>query len=270
MGPLQADGHTLDPALTPPVCLAPPPIAQNPFLIATKTISADVYVFDYSKHPSKPAPDGKCRPDLVLKGHNTEGYGLAWSPYMAGQLLSGSDDAQICLWDTQVHIKMREEKNGRGAGGKKTGIQGAEMHAPQRGGCRGNKSLKPTLAKPFPPCPLFPHLQSPPLRATQRLTPRCETVLMPPLSSSQANQSKGNAINAKSIYVEHQSVVEDVAWHCHHADIFGSVSDDKQLILWDVRRPAASAVMLSAEAHMAEVNCLAFNPLNPNILATGR
>ncbi len=30
---------------------------------------------------------------------------------------------------------------------------------------------------------------------------------------------------------------QDVAWHCHHADIFGSVGDDKQLILWDVRRP---------------------------------
>lgn len=29
---------------------------QNHFLIATKTVSADVYVFDYSKHPSKPAP----------------------------------------------------------------------------------------------------------------------------------------------------------------------------------------------------------------------
>lgn len=32
-------------------------------------------------------------------------------------------------------------------------------------------------------------------------------------------------------------VLQDVAWHCHHADIFGSVGDDKQLILWDVRRP---------------------------------
>ena len=32
--------------------LLPP---QNSFLIATKTISADVFVFDYSKHPSKPA-----------------------------------------------------------------------------------------------------------------------------------------------------------------------------------------------------------------------
>ena len=26
-------------------------------------------------------------------------YGLAWSPFLEGHLLSGSDDAQICLWD---------------------------------------------------------------------------------------------------------------------------------------------------------------------------
>ncbi len=40
----------------------------NPFLIATKTVCAEVYVFDYSKHPSKPAHDGKCNPDLRLTG----------------------------------------------------------------------------------------------------------------------------------------------------------------------------------------------------------
>ncbi len=72
---------------------------QNPFIIATKTVSADVNVFDYSKHTSKPAPDGKCKPDIVLTGHQTEGYGLAWSPWLSGHLLSGSDDSQICLWD---------------------------------------------------------------------------------------------------------------------------------------------------------------------------
>lgn len=31
--------------------------------------------------------------------------------------------------------------------------------------------------------------------------------------------------------------VQDVAWHMHHKDIFGSVGDDRQLILWDTRRP---------------------------------
>ena len=33
---------------------------------------AEVYVFDYSKHPSKPLPDGSCKPDIRLTGHKTE------------------------------------------------------------------------------------------------------------------------------------------------------------------------------------------------------
>lgn len=80
---------------------------QNPFIIATKTVSAEVYVFDYSKHPSKPPLDGACSPDLRLRGHSTEGYGLSWSKFKQGHLLSGSDDAQICLWDINATPKNK-------------------------------------------------------------------------------------------------------------------------------------------------------------------
>lgn len=45
---------------------------QNPFMIATKTVCSEVYVFDYTKHPSKP-PDKNCSPNLRLVGHKTEG-----------------------------------------------------------------------------------------------------------------------------------------------------------------------------------------------------
>jgi len=51
----------------------------NPFLIATKTVCAEVYVFDYSKHPSKPAHDGKCTPDLRLTGACLSSLSLARS-----------------------------------------------------------------------------------------------------------------------------------------------------------------------------------------------
>jgi histone-binding protein RBBP4 len=78
---------------------------QNSFIIATKTVSAEVYVFDYSKHPSKPPQEGHCNPDLRLRGHRTEGYGLSWSIFKEGHLLSGSDDAQICLWDIGASTK---------------------------------------------------------------------------------------------------------------------------------------------------------------------
>jgi len=81
---------------------------QNHFLLATKTVSAEVYVFDYTKHPSKPPAEGGCNPDLRLKGHKTEGYGLAWSPFCEGHLLSGSDDAQICLWDISAATRQNK------------------------------------------------------------------------------------------------------------------------------------------------------------------
>lgn len=65
---------------------------QNPCVIATKTPSSDVLIFDYTKHPSKPDPSGECRPELRLKGHQKEGYGLSWNPNLNGYLLSASDD----------------------------------------------------------------------------------------------------------------------------------------------------------------------------------
>ena len=72
---------------------------QNPCVIATKTPSSDVLVFDYTKHPSRPDSGGKSLPDLRLKGHEKEGYGLSWNPTLQGHLLSASEDKTVCLWD---------------------------------------------------------------------------------------------------------------------------------------------------------------------------
>ena len=35
-------------------------------------VNAEVYVFDYTKHASKPEPSGACSPDIRLTGHQTE------------------------------------------------------------------------------------------------------------------------------------------------------------------------------------------------------
>jgi WD40 repeat protein len=42
---------------------------------------------------------GKSGTDVVLKGHDAEGYRLAWSPMKEGLMLSGSYDNKMCLWD---------------------------------------------------------------------------------------------------------------------------------------------------------------------------
>lgn len=72
---------------------------QHPYVIATKSPCSKVYVFDYTKHPSTPSSDGECKPELILNGHTQEGFGLAWSQFIPGHILSAGYDQKICLWD---------------------------------------------------------------------------------------------------------------------------------------------------------------------------
>lgn len=158
---------------------------QNQCIIATKTPSSDVLIFDYTKHPSKPDPNGECQPELRLKGHTKEGYGLSWNPNVNGHLLSASDDNTICLWNINAASK------------------------------------------------------------------------------------EARTLDALNIFTGHTAVVEDVAWHLLHDSIFGSVSDDRKLMLWDTRSSTVNRPTQMIEAHTAEVNCLSFNPYSEYILATG-
>ncbi|KVI10983.1 G-protein beta WD-40 repeat-containing protein [Cynara cardunculus var. scolymus] len=66
-----------------------------------------------------------------------------------------------------------------------------------------------------------------------------------------------------------EDVVQDVAWHSRHESLFGSCGDDRNLHIWDIRSPCLSVPVQSFLAHESEMNCLAFNPFNDWIVATG-
>lgn len=53
---------------------------QNPDLIATKTVSGDVNVFDRTKHETTAPKDGACKPDIRLKGQIKEGWAFPAAP----------------------------------------------------------------------------------------------------------------------------------------------------------------------------------------------
>jgi histone-binding protein RBBP4 len=70
-------------------------------IIATKTIQGDVLVFDYFKHPKADA--SSCSPEVRLKGHTREGYGLSWNPTSEKKswIASAGDDRLVIIWDTE-------------------------------------------------------------------------------------------------------------------------------------------------------------------------
>ncbi len=36
---------------------------------------------------------------MILAGHDTEGYALTWNPHKTQQILAGSYDGKLSLWD---------------------------------------------------------------------------------------------------------------------------------------------------------------------------
>ncbi|CAF1266501.1 unnamed protein product [Adineta ricciae] len=74
---------------------------QNTFKIASFSSTNDIFLFDYSKHPSKLNPDGISRPQAILRGHTDEGFALSWHPIQQGLLLTGAQDGKMCLWNVE-------------------------------------------------------------------------------------------------------------------------------------------------------------------------
>ncbi|CAH0492844.1 unnamed protein product [Peronospora farinosa] len=82
-------------------------------------------------------------------------------------------------------------------------------------------------------------------------------------------RNAGKTVQPLHKYSGHSDVIEDVAWHMHHTKIFGSVGDDKKLLIWDMRSESYDKPATTVYAHTAEVNCLAFSPFSEYLVATG-
>ena len=78
---------------------------DNPSVIATKTVSGQVHIYDYTKHLSQPTAGALPSPDLRLRGQSKEGYGLAWNVKNKGYIASCSEDMTVCVWDMKAGSK---------------------------------------------------------------------------------------------------------------------------------------------------------------------
>ena len=74
------------------------------------------------------------------------------------------------------------------------------------------------------------------------------------------------SLEALHIYDNHNQVVEDVSWSHHNGNLFATVSDDKRLMIWDLREKQPTSLI---EAHMAEIMSVDYSPFDQNLLITG-
>ncbi|KAJ1461881.1 WD40-repeat-containing domain protein [Pelagophyceae sp. CCMP2097] len=77
---------------------------QNANIVATKPACAAVYVYDTAgaREAQREAGAVLPGPSLRLEGHDEEGYALCWNPALEGELLSGSNDGHVCIWDVSL------------------------------------------------------------------------------------------------------------------------------------------------------------------------
>ncbi len=69
-------------------------------LIATKSSNGNVYLFDYTKHPPNPKDIDYC-PQMILGGHESQGFALDWKYSKELHVISGDNDGVICFWDLE-------------------------------------------------------------------------------------------------------------------------------------------------------------------------
>ncbi|CAH8864041.1 unnamed protein product [Trichobilharzia szidati] len=215
---------------------------QNPCVIATKTPSSDVLVFDYTKHPSKPDPSGVCKPELRLRGHQKEGYGLSWNPNTNGYLLSASDDYTICMWDINA-----TPKEGRIIDAQKifTGhtsvVEDVSWHPIQEsvfGSVADDKKLMIwDIRSSSTTCPS--HTVDSHLAEVNCLSfnPFSEYILATGSADRTVALWDLRSLKMKlHSFESHKDEIFQVQWSPHHETILASSGTDRRLHVWDLSR----------------------------------
>ncbi|PAA59523.1 hypothetical protein BOX15_Mlig007085g2, partial [Macrostomum lignano] len=258
---------------------------QNPTIIATKTPSSDVLIFDYTKHPAKPDPSGECRPEIRLKGHQKEGYGLSWNPNVEAHLLSASDDHTICMWD--VHGNTRE-KNLLDAHTVFTGhssvvedVSWHLLHDSIFGSVGDDQKLMiwDTRAKS----------SSKPTHSVEAHTAEVNCLSFNPFSefilatgSADKTVALWDLRNLKlklHSFESHKDEIFQVQWSPHNETILASSGTDRRLHVWDLSKIGEEQAPEDAEdgppellfihgGHTAKISDFSWNPSDPWVICS--
>ncbi|KNE61000.1 hypothetical protein AMAG_06761 [Allomyces macrogynus ATCC 38327] len=255
-------------------------------VIATKTVSGEVHLFDRTKFPLQPNPNNMtAQPTVRLMGHNDEGYGLSWSNLKAGHLLSSASDGLICHWDvggiTKSQSIMDPYRIYRGHSSAVGDVAWNKRHDSLFASGGDDRRLliwdtrSPSADKPSHAvdahsaeinCLDF-HVADEHLLLTGS---NDRTVMLWDLR---------NLKRKLHTFEAHTHDVVQVAWHPHVPHVFASASSDRRVLVWDTTQIGAEQADDEAEdgppellfmhgGHSNHVADFAWNPNMPWVIAS--
>jgi histone-binding protein RBBP4 len=218
---------------------------SNHFIVASRGPSAEIYIFDLSKHPSFPTKESTFSPQGVCIGHSKEGYCMEWSKQRPGLLITGSDDATVQLWDVNA---VTSNKSGPGtqikprstfAGHSKT-VEDVDWHSkdPNMFGSVGDdriiciwddrKSAAPTTTFKDAHDGDINSIAFNPVQEYLFATGSADkTVKLWDLR---------NLSKCTETFEGHSDQVYKVEWAPFNESILASCSDDRRIAIWDLSR----------------------------------
>ncbi|CAL2030739.1 hypothetical protein CAEBREN_17929 [Caenorhabditis brenneri] len=254
---------------------------QKSSIIATKSPSADVYIFDYTKHPAVPR-DNSFTPLIKLKGHTKEGYGLSWNPNKEGLILSASDDQTVCHWDINASQNVAGELKAREVfKGHDSVVEDVAWHVLHDGvfGSVGDdrKLLIWDIRSNTPGHSVDAHTAEVNCLA---FNPYSEFILA--TGSADKTVALWDLRNLRlklHSFESHRDEIFQVQWSPHNETILASSGTDKRLHVWDLSKIGEDQTAEDAEdgppellfihgGHTAKISDFSWNPNEPWVVCS--
>ncbi|KAL1212311.1 WD-40 repeat-containing protein MSI2 [Cardamine amara subsp. amara] len=255
---------------------------QKPTLVGAKTSGSEVFLFDYAKHAAEPQTS-ECDPDLRLVGHDKEGYGLSWSPFKEGYLLSGSQDQKICLWDVSATPQDKVLKAMFVYEGHESVIADVSWHMKNENlfgsaGEDGRLVIWDTRTNQMQ------HQVKVHEREVNYLSFNSfnEWLLATASSDSTVALFDLRKLNAPlHVLSSHEGEVFQVEWDPSHETVLASSGEDRRLMVWDLNRVGEEQLEIELDAedgppellfshggHKAKISDFAWNKNEPWVIAS--
>ncbi|ORX91076.1 WD40 repeat-like protein [Basidiobolus meristosporus CBS 931.73] len=214
---------------------------QNPEIIATKAVSGEVFIFDHTKHPLVPEANAVCSPDIKLVGHTKEGYGLSWSPYLQGHVLSASEDTTVCQWDISGNPEARTLDPLRVYYGHTAIVEDVAWHTLHDSIFASVGDDKKLLIwdtrSASPEKPIHNILAHTAEINCVSFNPCCEFILA--TGAGDTTVALWDLRNMKQklhSFESHQDEILQLSWSPHNETILASASGDRRINIWDLSK----------------------------------